>query len=93
MNEIKYEVTKTVEVDAEGYAMDAIDEVESKLHDSLVDEYGCDIAEDVYSVAIIDVYKAIIKQAEEELAEAEGWLSKVDTTNVKKTTEEEEEED
>lgn len=91
MNEIKYEITKTVEVDTENYAIDAIDEVETRLRDDLTNEYGDDIAEDIYDVAIVDVYKAIIKQAEEDLARAENWLKRIDTTNIKQIEEEEEE--
>lgn len=89
MSEIKYEITKTVEVDTENYAIGAIDEVETRLRDDLTNEYGDDIAEDIYDVAIVDVYKAIIKQAEEDLARAENWLKRIDTTNIKQIEEEE----
>ena len=90
MNKIKYEVTKTVEMDIVGYATDALDTIEDRLRDNIGDNYGNDIADDIYNVAIMDVYRAIIKQAEEKLAENEEFLNgRVADSNVKKITEEE----
>lgn len=91
LNGTMYEVTKNIVVDVEDSAANVLDGVESELQNNLAEDYGCEIAEDVYEVVLTDVYKEIIKQAEKRLAETEKYLEETcKGSDVKKITEEEE---
>ncbi len=91
LNGTMYEVTKTIVVDVEDYAIDALDGVANALQENLAEDYGHNITEDVYGVVLMDVYRAIVKRAVEKIGDTEEWLNnRVIDANVKKITEEEE---
>lgn len=62
---MEYKITTKVSLDIKTYAEEAVDDIASRILDTLNADYGGDAAETCFEVIFVDTLDALIKEAEE----------------------------
>ena len=62
---MEYKVTSNISLDVKGYAEEALDDISTRISDTLNADYGEDVAETCFEVILVDTLDALIKEAEE----------------------------